>query len=91
MCGFIYIILTIMNNIPEGHDKYHMFDTIPAYIMIFFRMAIFTVFIFGVIRSMAKTPHSETKIKSYFVHLAVMGTIYMIFVPLAFMLIELVE
>lgn len=68
-----------------------MFDTIPAYFMIFFRMAVFTVFIYGVIRSIALTPKAELKIRNYFIHLAVLGTLYLIFVPIAFMLIELVQ
>lgn len=91
MCGFIYMILTLLNKLSDGHDKHHMFDTIPAYIMIMFRMMIFTIFIYGDIRSYAKTVNGENKMKKYFIHLGVMGTIYMVIVPVAFMVIELIE
>lgn len=48
MLGLINIILTLLNKINDkDHDKYHMYDSIPAYILIFFRVVAFIVFIIG--------------------------------------------
>lgn len=55
MLGFIHVILVVLNKVTDGtHDKYHMFDTIPAYIMLFFRIVAFGLFIWGVVRSIVK-------------------------------------
>lgn len=89
MCGFIYMILTLLNRITEGHDKYHMFDTIPAYLMIFFRIMVFCLFIYATVRSFARCP--EKKMKKYFIHLGVLGTAFIIVVPVAIFGIELIE
>ena len=52
MLGFVHIILVVMNKISDGeHDKYHMFDSIPAYIMMAFRIIALGVFIFGTLSS----------------------------------------
>lgn len=52
MLGLVNIIMTMLNKISDGeHDKYHMYDTIPAYIMIGFRMVGLLVFLVGIIRS----------------------------------------
>ena len=49
MLGLVNIIMTMLNKIADGdHDKYHMYDTIPAYIMIGFRLVGLLVFFFGV-------------------------------------------
>jgi hypothetical protein len=53
--GFVHVILVVMNKINDGdHDKYHMFDSIPAYIMLTFRLVAFGMFIYGIIRSIVK-------------------------------------
>lgn len=90
MLGFIHMILTVLNKVTDGHDKYHMFDTIPAYIMIFFRLAAFAFFAFGIIKSIVRLKAEESKMKGYFWQLAVLGTIYMIIVPVAVIAVELV-
>ena len=58
MLGFIHIIVVVLNKVTDGsHDKYHMFDTIPAYIMLFLRIVAFGVFVWGIIRSIVKLKH----------------------------------
>jgi hypothetical protein len=52
MLGLVNVIMTMLNKISDGdHDKYHMYDTIPAYIMIGFRMIGLIVFLIGIGRS----------------------------------------
>jgi hypothetical protein len=49
MLGLVNIIMTMLNKINDGdHDKYHMYDTIPAFIMFGFRTVGLLVFLFGV-------------------------------------------
>jgi hypothetical protein len=55
MLGMINVIMTALNKVTDGdHDKYHIFDSIPAYIMVFFRLVGFGVFAAGIIRSFLK-------------------------------------
>ena len=54
MLGFINIILVVINKVSDPHDKYHMFDTIPAYIMLAFRIIAFCIFIYGCIKSIVR-------------------------------------
>lgn len=52
MLGMVNIIMTMLNKISDGdHDKYHMFDSIPAYIMIGFRMVSLLTFLIGIFNS----------------------------------------
>lgn len=52
MLGLVNVIMTMLNKISDGeHDKYHMYDTIPAYIMIGFRLVGLLVFLIGLGRS----------------------------------------
>jgi len=52
MLGFIHIILVILNKANDTHDKYHMFDTVPAYIMLAFRVVALFLFGYAVMRSL---------------------------------------
>ena len=52
MFTLLYIIVTVLNKLTDdAYDKYHMFDGIPAYMMLFFRMCAFGCFLLGIIRS----------------------------------------
>lgn len=61
MLGFVHIIMTMLNKIADGeHDKYHMFDSIPAYIMLTFRTIGLITFLVGIGKSwigLDKTKH----------------------------------
>lgn len=51
MLGIVNIIMTLLNKITDGeYDKYHMFDTIPAYVMIGFRLLAFLIFLGGILK-----------------------------------------
>jgi hypothetical protein len=92
MLGLINIIMSLLNKVTDGeHNKYHMFDTIPAYIMIFFRLLAFSIFVYGVIRSYVKLKADQKQVISYFYKLAILGTIYLTFVPVGFVLVKSVE
>lgn len=53
MLGFINIIMTLLTKINDGdHDKHHMYDSIPAYVLIGFRILGFLIFLGGIIRSL---------------------------------------
>jgi hypothetical protein len=57
MLTFIHILLSLMNKATDGeHDKYHMFDGYPAYVMIAFRLALFGMFIYGFCRTYKNLP-----------------------------------
>lgn len=52
MMGLITAILTLLNKISDGsHDKYHMYDTVPAYLLVFFKLATFAIFLAGCIKT----------------------------------------
>ena len=92
MLGFVHVILVVLNKVTDGtYDKYHMFDTIPAYIMLFFRIMAFGVFIWGIIKSIVKVKAEDTKLRNYFQHLLVLGGLYLGFLPVGFMLISFME
>ena len=68
-----------------------MFDTIPAYVMMFFRMIGFGIFLIGVIQSYSKLKLKQNQFRRYFANLTVFGTIYLIFVPVYVFLMRLVD
>jgi hypothetical protein len=51
MLGIINLILTLLGKINDGEaDKYHMYDTIPSYLLVFFRVVTIIIFAIGVIK-----------------------------------------
>ena len=52
LLGVVNVIMTTLNKVTDGdHNKYHLYDSVPAYIMLFFKMIGFCIFIIGIIRS----------------------------------------
>ena len=50
--GLITVILTLLNKITDGsHDKFHMYDTIPAYLLVFFKSVTIIIFIAGCVKT----------------------------------------
>jgi hypothetical protein len=88
MLGMINVIMTTLNKVTDGdHDKYHIFDTVPAYIMVFFRLVGFGVFVAGIIRSFLTLKNDQIKEFKYFIQLGILGTIYLTFIPISVVLI----
>jgi hypothetical protein len=92
MLGFVNIIMTVLSKIADGeHDKYHMFDTIPAYIMVGFRMLAFCIFIGGIVKVTLSIKGEEHSIRRYFRELGLLGTIYLTFLPASMYLITFID
>lgn len=94
MLGLINTIMTVLNKISDGeHDKYHMFDSIPAYIMLTFRLIALLVFMVGIGRSWKdlKKDKNPFKLKQYLLQLTMLGLLYMCFVPLSLIGIRYVD
>ena len=52
MLGVVNVLMTMLNKITDGDvEKYHMFDTVPAYIMLTFRTIGLLIFMGGIMRS----------------------------------------
>jgi hypothetical protein len=87
MMGLITVILTLLNKITDGtHDKYHMYDTIPAYLLIFFKMITLFVFIGGCIKTYLGT--KETLIKRFVIQIFALGFFYLSSIPIIVLIIE---
>lgn len=53
LLGLVNVIMTTLNKVTDGdHDKYHLYDSVPAYIMLFFKFIAFCIFSTGIIRSL---------------------------------------
>lgn len=68
-----------------------MFDTIPAYVMLVFRLCSLIGLVYGVSRSLNLLKKEEKKMRRYFWHLGVLGTIYIGFLPVVWLGIECLE
>jgi len=56
MLGFVNIIMTLLTKINDGdHDKHHTYDSVPAYVLIGFRILGFLIFLGGSIKSIVQT------------------------------------
>lgn len=87
MMGLISVILTLLNKITDGaHDKYHMYDTIPAYLLVFFKCITIIIFLVGCIKTIVQT--KDKKIKSFGIQLLVLGGLYISSVPLIMLAVE---
>lgn len=88
MLGFINIILTMLGKINDSdHDKYHMYDSIPSYILIFFRLIAIVIFIIGI--SITIYQHSkDAKVLVFYKRFAFLGGLYFFSLPLLFIFSE---
>ena len=68
-----------------------MYDTIPAYIMIGFRLLGFLIFIGGIVKLLITIKPTETAIRKYVIELAILGTIYLTFLPASMYLITYID
>lgn len=92
MLGFVNIIMTVLNKITDGdHEKYHMFDTIPAYIMIGFRLFGFSIFLGGIIKVSLNIKAEDTGLRRYFTQLGILGALYLTFLPALIYLISFID
>lgn len=84
--GFINLILTLLGKINDGdHDKYHMYDTIPSYILVFFRVISLAVFVGGIIKVYLNCK-KNAKIVNFLATYGLMGAIYFLTLPVIMLL-----
>lgn len=89
MLGLINLILTLLGKINDGDsDKYHMYDTIPSYLLVFFRVCTVLIFAIGVGRLYWQNSKNGQVI-SFLANFAFMGAIYFLSLP-AIMLVATV-
>ena len=82
MLGVVNVLMTMLNKVTDGEvDKYHMFDTIPAYVMVGFRVLALLIFTAGIAKSQIYLDSTQGRLRSYFWMLGVLGLLYMCFVP----------
>jgi len=52
MMALINVILTLLTKITDGsHNKYHMYDSIPAYLLVFFKFVTIIIFAVGCVKT----------------------------------------
>lgn len=87
MLGLLNIIITILNKINDGdHDKYHMFDSVPGYLLIGFRCIIAIICIVGIIMTYNK---SIPKKKPFVVQFGILSLLNIFSLPLVIIIAEL--
>lgn len=81
MLGIINVILTLLTKINDGdHNKYHMHDTIPSYLLLAFRIISLLVFVLGIFLTL-KTNKKNERISEFMIKIGIAGTIYFLSLP----------
>lgn len=89
MMGLITVILTLLNKISDGaHDKYHMYDSIPAYLLIFFKISTVIIFIVGCLKTYFST--KDNLIKKFMIQIFVLGILYLSSIPLIIIIVQVI-
>ena len=82
MIGLVNIILTLLTKINDGdHNKYHMHDTIPSYLLLAFRFMTLMVFSIGIFLTWRKNSTQE-HIKSFITKIGIVGNLYFLSLPI---------
>lgn len=87
MLGLLNTIVTILNKINDSdHDKYHMYDSVPGYLLIGFRCIIMLIYVIGI----AMTYRSSVpKKRPFIIQFGVLGLIYVLSLPLLIVITEM--
>lgn len=86
MMGLITVILTMLNKITDGaHDKYHMYDTIPSYLLVFFKFLTIIIFLVGCIKTLYTT--KDNRVKMFMYEVLVLGSFYILTVPIVMLIV----
>lgn len=91
MLGLVNIILTLLTKINDGdHNKYHMHDTIPSYLLLAFRMMSLFIFVVGIFMTYRGNKKSEP-IQSFLMKIGFVGTIYFLSLPVMMLWCTMIE
>ena len=84
MLGLINVILTMLGKINDSdHSKYHMYDSVPSYILIFFRIVAFVAFFIGICVTLYFFHNFKNKkIRNFYRIYAILGALYFLSLPL---------
>ncbi len=87
MMGMANVILTLLGKIADGeHDKYHMFDTIPSYILVVFKFIYLFVFVGGCVKTLLENK-KKIEIHNFYKSYLILGSLYIFSMPLLMYLI----
>lgn len=82
MLGIINLILTLLGKINDGDaDKYHMYDTIPSYMLVFFRIVTVIVFTIGIAKLYFYDCKKNKQIIGFLANFGFMGGVYFLSLP----------
>ena len=77
----INVILTLLTKINDGdHNKYHMHDTIPSYLLLAFRFMGLIIFVVGIIYTYRGNSQEDNTI-SFVRKIGIIGIIYFLSLP----------
>jgi drug/metabolite transporter (DMT)-like permease len=77
--GIINVIITMITKIGHSHDVHHVFDNVGGTILMWFRLIIILIFIFGCIKTHKSVRHN---LKSFLIKLSILGFIYIASTPI---------
>jgi hypothetical protein len=87
MLGLFNIIITVLNKINDSdHDKYHMYDSVPGYLMVGFRCIVTIIFFIGITLTYSK---SIAKKHSLIMEFGILGGVYIVSTPLVMLYTDL--
>jgi hypothetical protein len=83
------LLLTLMCKINEGEwDKYHMYDTIPSYLLVVFRILSVLVFMAGIVMLYLKT-YKHLQIMRFLASFSLLGAVHFLSLPAIMVLANL--
>lgn len=86
MLGMFNVIITVLNKINDSeHDKYHMYDSIPGYLLVGFRCILIVIFLIGIILTYNK---SNPKKHQFIMEFGILGTIFIASLPLMLLYVD---
>lgn len=80
MLGLLNIIVTILNKINDAdHDKYHMYDSVPGYLLVGFRGFIMVVYVIGIVLTYQKSIVNK---RPFIIQFGILGSINILSLPM---------
>ena len=81
MLGLINLILTLLGKVNDGEsDKYHMYDTVPSYLLVFFRVVTVGILVIGVVKTYRENITNK-RITDFYIRFSLLGCCYFLSLP----------